>query len=81
MTAAVEPSVKEDTGARWPGIFRLMWRRPSFGLAVIYLVAIVAVAVFAPWLAPYDPIQQNLGNPLADFSRQHLRLSRAHLQS
>ena len=72
MTAAVEPSVKEDTGARWPGIFRLMWRRPSFGLAVIYLVAIVAVAVFAPWLAPYDPIKQNLGNPLADFSRQHL---------
>ena len=49
-----------------------MWRRPSFGIAIIYLVTIIIVAVFAPWLAPYDPIKQNLGNPLADFSREHL---------
>ena len=72
MTSAVEQSVEDNPGARWPSILRLMWRRPSFGLAVLYLVTIVTVAVLAPWLAPYDPIQQNLGNPLADFSRQHL---------
>ncbi len=68
---AIEQSVKDGADARWPSLFRLMRRRPSFGLAVLYLIAIVVIAVLAPWLAPYDPIQQNLGNPLAEFSREH----------
>lgn len=71
MTATAEQSVKDAPAARWPNMLRLMWRRPSFGIAVIYLVAIIIVALFAPWLAPYDPIKQNLGNPLAEFSREH----------
>ena len=49
----------------------LLWRRPSFGLAVLYLIFIIAVALLAPWIAPYDPIKQNLGNALAEFSWQH----------
>ena len=55
----------------WLRRAQLLWRRPSFGLAVLWLVVVVAVALFAPLLAPYDPIRQNLGNPLAEFSMQH----------
>jgi peptide/nickel transport system permease protein len=61
-----------DAEPHWRRFARLLWRRPSFGLAVFFLIAVVAVALFAPLLAPYDPIQQNLGNPLAEFSMQHL---------
>jgi peptide/nickel transport system permease protein len=31
-------------------------RRPSAAIGLVVIVAFVAVAVFAPWLAPYDPI-------------------------
>ncbi len=55
---------------RWTWLARL-WRRPSFGLAVLFLVLLVLVAIFAPLLAPYDPIRQNLANPIAPFSAEH----------
>jgi len=45
-----------------------LWQRPSYGLAVLFLVLLVLVAIFAPVLAPYDPITQNLRNPVAPFS-------------
>ncbi len=54
---------------------RRWWRRFArnpgalFGLAVF--LAIVAMAVFAPVLAPYDPIAQGVGKPLARPSAEH----------
>jgi len=48
-----------------------LWRKPSFGLAVVFLVVLSLIAIFAPVLAPYDPIKQNLANALAPFSSQH----------
>lgn len=53
------------------GLSRL-WRRPSFGLAVVFLLLLFFVAAAAPIIAPYDPLVQNLANPLAPFSFQHL---------
>ena len=44
-------------------------------LAVIGLVIIVALiltAIFAPWLAPYDPYKMSLGEKLMQPSREHL---------
>ena len=54
---------------------RRWWRRFArirgavFGLAV--LVLIVVASVFAPLLAPYDPLAQGVGPPLAGPSRAH----------
>ncbi len=51
------------------------WRRFArnrgavFGLAV--LIAVVAMAVFAPALAPYDPLAQGVGAPLQGPSLAH----------
>jgi len=49
-----------------------LWQHPSYGLAVLFLVLLVLVAIFAPVLAPYDPIAQNLRNPVAPFSAANL---------
>jgi ABC-type dipeptide/oligopeptide/nickel transport system permease subunit len=54
---------------------RRWWRRFArnrgavFGLVV--LVAIVAMSVFAPVLAPYDPVAQGVGRPLEPPSAAH----------
>lgn len=53
-----------------PNLDRL-WQRPSFGLAVVYLVLLLLICLFAPLLAPYDPITQDLRNPIAPFSEAH----------
>lgn len=36
------------------------------------LLLIVLMTVFAPWIAPYDPVQIDMGNRLAAPDRQHL---------
>src|SRR5512143_3639663 len=41
-----------------------------FGVVVILLV--VLTAIFVPWLAPYDPYDQDLSQSLALPSAQHL---------
>lgn len=77
MTLETAAAVRQDvvqSAARqlWSAALKRLWRRPSFGLAVAYLVLLLIVALLAPWLSPYDPIQQNLVNPIAPFSSQHL---------
>ncbi len=44
---------------------------PLYWASVGVLVAFLVVAVFAPWLAPYDPEAVDLGNTLAAPSPQH----------
>jgi peptide/nickel transport system permease protein len=77
VTLETTTDARESGALSMPNVFRAtglrrLWRRPSFGLAVVYLVLLVIVAIFAPLIAPYDPITQNLVNPLAPFSPQHL---------
>ncbi|HJU24491.1 MAG TPA: ABC transporter permease [Casimicrobiaceae bacterium] len=42
-----------------PHPLRRLLRRPSAAVALVAIVAFVTIAVFAPWLAPYDPIATN----------------------
>jgi ABC-type dipeptide/oligopeptide/nickel transport system permease subunit len=39
-------------------------RNPRFVFGAVVLIALVVVAVFAPWLAPHDPMAQSLLNQL-----------------
>jgi len=55
--------------ARFLGRFR---RQTLAMIALGVLTAFVAVAVAAPWLAPYDPYAQNLTNVLAKPSAEHV---------
>src|SRR5690625_5208164 len=38
-----------------PGAIRRLLRQPVSGLCLTFLLLLVAVAAFAPWLAPFDP--------------------------
>lgn len=48
-------------------------RKQNIKLAIVggILLAIVLMTIFAPWLAPYDPLKINMANRLADPSWAH----------
>ena len=48
------------TGASWLCYFRALKLGDAARVAPVDKLSVVLVAVFAPWLAPYDPNQQNL---------------------
>ncbi|MGE5090018.1 MAG: ABC transporter permease [Candidatus Levyibacteriota bacterium] len=39
-----------------PHPLRRLLRRPSAAIALAVIVAFIGIAIFAPWLAPYDPV-------------------------
>lgn len=41
-------------------------------VSLAFLLAVIAAATLAPWIAPYDPTAQNLGNVLSSPSTTHL---------
>jgi nickel transport system permease protein len=52
--------------------FFLSGRKSALLLAILTLLILITMAVFAPWIAPYDPVAQNLENRLAPVSRAHI---------
>ncbi len=57
--AGLEPA---GTLVAAPGIWRRVWRNRAVMVGFGLLLAIVAVALLAPWIAPYDPYAQDLAN-------------------
>jgi peptide/nickel transport system permease protein len=53
MTAATQ-FVEDDAPAR-PGAFKRLAQRPAAIVGLAVVVFFVAIAVLAPWVAPYDP--------------------------
>ena len=45
---------------------------PARSSALVLVAVLTFVAIFAPWLAPYDPIEQNLDAISQGPSREHL---------
>jgi ABC-type dipeptide/oligopeptide/nickel transport system permease subunit len=41
-------------------IWEYMTRRKSFTIAFAFLILMIAVAILAPYIAPYDPVEQNV---------------------
>jgi peptide/nickel transport system permease protein len=58
------PSEQSSALSRWTAFGRRLARRRTalFGLVVVVLVVITALA--APWISPFDPVEQNIGNRL-----------------
>lgn len=67
MAAIATSSATSRPGGLWRAIARnrLAW----VGLAM--LAVIVAIAAFAPWIAPYDPLEQNIVSRLEPPSAQY----------
>lgn len=63
------------TAARREGLSRtarLLARTPASLAGVVILLLLIITALLAPWIAPYDPLEQNFGARLAPPSPEHL---------
>ena len=66
-----EPTRDTTPESEWRRVWSRLARNPmAIGGAVVVL-AWVLVAATAPWIAPYDPIEQDVANRLAPPSVQH----------
>jgi len=54
------------------GVFVQLMRRPTSGVAIIILLVLVSFAVFAPWIAPFDPSRASVGPRLGGPDATHL---------
>jgi peptide/nickel transport system permease protein/oligopeptide transport system permease protein len=60
------PSLSE-----WRRFRRVFFSRGVVVFGLIVLVLLLLVAIFAPWIAPYDPYKMNTGKSLEHPSAQH----------
>ena len=63
-TTSMEPAAAAGFRGRW-------FRTPTFVGGLAILATLIVVALLAPIITPYDPIQQDLNNTLAGPSAQH----------
>ena len=68
---AVEAAIEFVALPKRKGAFKRLLRRPGPTIALVYLVILGFSAVFARWVAPYDPNQQDIPNRLATPSWSH----------
>jgi len=75
-TGSITEVIGEDVGATAGVSGRSLWRRlrhdPVVLVALCVLVLVVLAAVFAPLLAPYDPLKNDLPSALQSPSADHL---------
>jgi peptide/nickel transport system permease protein len=70
--AAVDTAPPPSLAARWWAAAReFAWRRPLGAVGAVVIAIMLLVAVFAPRLAPYDPLAVDFGAMLSAPSRQH----------
>jgi peptide/nickel transport system permease protein len=60
--AAPAPAVAHTRAKRgyWRGVLRKLMRDPVAVISALLLLAIIAAAVFAPWIAPADPYKASM---------------------
>ena len=71
VAAAADAFVEGEIAERRHG-FRTRWyRTPPFVAGILIVGTVLAMAILAPQIAPYDPTKQDLQNILADPSSKH----------
>ena len=64
-TAGISPKSVAATAPARTHTLRQLLKRKTFVIGAIGLTIIVLIAIFAPFLAPHDPLKQDLANSLA----------------
>lgn len=68
-TVAIKTTARDQKqGAK---VVRRLLRQPLTLIALAWLLVVVVWAVFAPWLAPYDPLENDFMNVLQGPSPEH----------
>lgn len=55
----------------WKRMIRVFLRRKISAIGLVIIFLLIVVAIFAPWLAPYDPYEPDITNQLASPSSEH----------
>jgi len=77
MSPASEETVVNNTGevpprySEWRRIIRVLATRPIVLAAMVMLIILIGTAIFAPFIAPYDPYEQELTRALEQPSSEH----------
>jgi peptide/nickel transport system permease protein len=72
MTLQHAEAVAATVPSTRPTFLLTFLRTPSAAIGAVLIIALLLTAAFAPWLAPYDPIVQDIGNRLASPSSAHI---------
>ncbi len=70
-TAAADYSETPPRVSEWRRLRRVFFTRGTVAIGFIILLLVVLMAVFAPLLAPYDPYQVGVADPLIQPDSQH----------
>jgi ABC-type dipeptide/oligopeptide/nickel transport system permease subunit len=67
-----ELELEPTSGGLWREALHRVMRNPGAIVGLVMVAGLTFVAIFAPWVAPYDPIEQNLDAIGEGSSREHL---------
>ena len=67
-----ELELDASQGGLWREALQRIVRNPGAIIGLVLVSLLTFVAIFAPWIAPYDPIEQNLDAISEGPSREHL---------
>lgn len=62
---------RQGEPSRWRFFLAVLRSNPSFALGYIIVALVCLIAVFAPWIAPYDPMNADPSQYLQSPSRSH----------
>lgn len=69
---ARELELDASQGGLWREALQRISRNPGAIIGLVLVSLLTFVAIFAPWIAPYDPVEQNLDAISQGSSREHL---------
>jgi peptide/nickel transport system permease protein len=77
MDKTISPAIPESmvvppSESELRRIMRVFRRRRISFVSLIFIIALIFTAIFAPWVAPYDPYEQDLRNMRGEPDSQHL---------
>ncbi|MEM7444899.1 MAG: ABC transporter permease [Pseudomonadota bacterium] len=62
----------EAERVKGPGVLRQLMTKPTSAVAIVILTVLVCFALFAPWIAPFDPSQASAGPRLGAPEAEHI---------
>ncbi len=69
---AVDFSVNPPRVTEWQRFSRIFFQRKLVVVGMVLVFIFVFIAIFGPWLAPYDPYQPDVNNRLSQPTKDHL---------
>lgn len=70
-TVAIRTKTASSSQKQGAKVFKRLLRQPLTLISFAWLLVVVAWAIFAPWLAPYDPLENDFSSVLQGPSAEH----------